>query len=527
MADTTSGLAAFRNIVREAKAGAASLVPNLQMRVGVVADLEFFQRFGADSQAQVIARFNIVDGIFNGQVGVKLQLAPVTVLGDSDGMLVAADAPTLLSELRAWRSADAQQQTYGVTHLMTGRDMTGDTVGIAYIGSLCQSDYSASLSEGWRSTTTAALIAAHEIGHNFGAPHDGDPAAACAATPTTFLMAPQINGNDTFSQCSLDQMQPVIAAARCVTSYTPADAAVTVPTAAVHTGVGLPVDLSYTVSAAGTETVTSLSASSALPVSFTVNFASVPGGSCSSSGGAVACSLGDLAGGSSRVVTMNVTPTVVGSFAVTHTLSAANDSVPANDSASVTVTVDPVANLAVDMQLPAQGVTFGASADVLITVTDRSAGDASGVRVVLTLPGGLELTAIDPNPLGCSASAGSLACASGSTLAGGASVQLDLHVTGRVLGSQPLSVSVSANEMDPDTRDNLASGVLAVTSAAAGASGSSGSGGSGGGGALGAMLPLALLLALARKLSARPGIPRGPGPAPWRCSHRRDGNSLP
>jgi hypothetical protein len=32
-------------------------------------------------------------------------------------------------------------------------------------------------------------IAAHELGHNFNAPHDGE-AGACATTAQTFLMAP-------------------------------------------------------------------------------------------------------------------------------------------------------------------------------------------------------------------------------------------------------------------------------------------------------------------------------------------------
>ena len=49
-------------------------------------------------------------------------------------------------------AALSSQMALGITHLMTGRDLDGDTVGIAYIGSVCQGASASSLSEGRRST---------------------------------------------------------------------------------------------------------------------------------------------------------------------------------------------------------------------------------------------------------------------------------------------------------------------------------------------------------------------------------------
>src|SRR5690606_41339473 len=76
--------------------------------------------------------------------------------------------------------------------------------------------YGVSLSEGWRGLMDSALVAAHEIGHNFGAPHDGAEDSPCKSTPGLFLMAPALNGSTTFSDCSRAPMAPKIAAAACV-----------------------------------------------------------------------------------------------------------------------------------------------------------------------------------------------------------------------------------------------------------------------------------------------------------------------
>ena len=67
-----------------------------------------------------------------------------------------------------------------------------------------------------------ALIAAHEIAHVFGAPHDGEEGGACATTTgNQFLMAPRINGSQQFSACSLAQMAPRVQAASCLQKLSP------------------------------------------------------------------------------------------------------------------------------------------------------------------------------------------------------------------------------------------------------------------------------------------------------------------
>jgi len=114
---------------------------------------------------------------------------------------------------------------------MTGRDLDGTTAGIAYIDNLCGNGFSASLSEQGLDPWIGALVAAHEIGHNFGALHDGEPDSPCASTPRTFLMAPSINGSGAFSQCSLSTMAPAVQSAKCLTATGFVDLALEAPAA--------------------------------------------------------------------------------------------------------------------------------------------------------------------------------------------------------------------------------------------------------------------------------------------------------
>jgi hypothetical protein len=198
------------------------------VEISVLADAAYLARYSSETQAReaILTRLNNVDGIFSSQVGVSLQVKSVDIAGAlMTGLSATTDASVLLEELGLLRRETSTLAATGLTHLFTGRNLDGDTAGVAYSLALCSPRYSASLTQAHNSAALDTLITAHEIGHVFGAPHDG--AQQCASTPQNqFIMTPMLSTSVTeFSQCSLDEIDKVIDSYACVKAVAPSEPA--------------------------------------------------------------------------------------------------------------------------------------------------------------------------------------------------------------------------------------------------------------------------------------------------------------
>ncbi len=204
-----------------------ALMEELETRVGVAAqgairniDMavvtdQAFNRSNSNPNAAVIARMNIVDGIFSEQLGVQISLVDVLPVPPNVD-LSSSNASILLNQFSEFSNSPLFNHP-GVAHLFTGRKLDGRTVGFAYFRSLCSARFSVGIEEITGTGAAGALTVAHELGHNFGAPHDNEDGSPCSATPGTFLMNPFLNGSDQFSPCSVSQIQPVVNSASCIT----------------------------------------------------------------------------------------------------------------------------------------------------------------------------------------------------------------------------------------------------------------------------------------------------------------------
>ncbi|MEQ1582262.1 MAG: reprolysin-like metallopeptidase [Steroidobacteraceae bacterium] len=342
-----TGLTTFKSMTTELK---SQLV--LQQAAGAtralslsaLGDASFLARYTSASAARdaVLVRLNNVDGIFSGQVGVEIRISSVDLYDGASDPFTATTVPgSLLTEVGRVRNGSATLKADGLTHLFTGRDLDGNTVGIAYINALCSRSFGVGLTESrGRGTVLESLIAAHEIGHNFGAVHDGS--GECAATPPDqFIMAPQSSlANDTFSQCSVGTMSRSIAAAACVGTIPPPDMSVTFdqPPAGLTQQQSFTWSLSLT-NVGGQETPAANLAVT-VPTDIRVESASVPGGTCTLGAGSVQCSLGAVDAGASRTVALNLRALNSGTFALTAVGTAANDGNAANNSATASLSVD-------------------------------------------------------------------------------------------------------------------------------------------------------------------------------------------
>ncbi len=248
---------------------------------------------------------------------------------------------------RDLRKRSPELNSHGLTHLFTDRDLDGTTIGIAYLDSLCDTQNAVGLTES-RNVWLDSLVAAHEIGHNFGADHDGDSQGSCPNTPTSgFLMAPVVSGTDDFSSCSVTRMRSKTNGASCITSLPPANVRIAANLGTARRQLASPFRWELPISNSGGLDSRNVRAELTLPAQISIADASVVGGSCTSGGGAIECELGEIPGGAARTIELELSSEVAGSHAIVAHVTADHDANRSDNDGSGTIVVEAPADVSV------------------------------------------------------------------------------------------------------------------------------------------------------------------------------------
>lgn len=214
--------------------------------MSLVADFEYYNSNGANSAVVMSDILNSVDGIYQSELGVTVQIGQITVFTTPDDPFTSTiDPMTLLQEMGAWRNAHIDDPSGPVwdtdlTHLFTGRVFSSTIIGIAYLGSLCDGTFSVGVDRNWTtSLSLMSMLLAHEMGHNFGAPHDNQAGSVCGYEPGTFIMNPVISPSlqRGFSPCSKVEIGGYVSSVGCFESAFLDTPVVTVPLSGQFIGV--------------------------------------------------------------------------------------------------------------------------------------------------------------------------------------------------------------------------------------------------------------------------------------------------
>lgn len=199
----------------------------------MLAEIEFvfdqqFQSQLDDPQGTASSMINMVEGYYQDTFGIGfdtittefLSSQVFTASSDPDVLLGGegqngeAENSQSIRALSASGQLSFEQSRPALLHVVTGRNFDDETAGIAFTDVLCnESGFAASTSQllGLNTSPAAitAIVAAHEIGHNFGAGHDGVD-NNCGGG---FLMEPGLTPNTQgFSTCSASEIRNAISA---------------------------------------------------------------------------------------------------------------------------------------------------------------------------------------------------------------------------------------------------------------------------------------------------------------------------
>jgi len=460
-----NGAAIYGKVVGELgsfKAQGAGAVSEID--IGAVGDSIFTNAHGGDAGAiaAITDRLNRVDGIFSQEIAVQINVPTIETFSDPalDPFTSQSNPSLLLDEVVTYRQGNPAQSSLGLTHLWTGRDLDGTTVGIAYNGVLCRPNVGAGLSEGNNTPGFDSLVAAHEIGHNFGAPHDGVP-GACESVTQPFIMAPMLNGTTQFSQCSIDIMRANVALAACVTALPTVDMSVALNGQSPNVLLGANTVLTYDVSNNGLLQATDVLVDVSIPTNLTVDSIDASFGDCMEGAGTVNCVLGDVPGLSDNTVTITTTPTTVGVGTLTATVTADVDVRSVNNQDSLQLTVDPAVDLLINSPASVL-VALDQSATITAVVENRAVLDATGVSLSISFGNGVRVDSASWASGSCAINAQQIDCQA-ANLARQSNSTLTVGLTGLTTGSQSYGVSMSSNEADADPLNNSLNGTVTVS----------------------------------------------------------------
>jgi hypothetical protein len=477
----------------------------LRLELSAIGDAQFRAQFDSDAAAidQMLLRLNNVDGIFSAELGVQIQV-PTTVVYDSasDPLPTTTAAESLLSGLATFRSNSAPLRSRGLTHLFTGRDLDGATVGIGYVNSLCGTQYGVGLTEiRGRGAWLESLITAHEIGHNFGAVHDGEDQCSYVAQ-NQFLMSPTVySANATFSSCSRSRMATRMLGASCITALPPGDLSMAANLGAVRAGLGRTFEWELPIANIGGRTTQNSRVEVLVPSAVEIADAWIPGGTCTSGAGVVDCELGDIAGGVTRTLQLTLNGKATGSSSISARIISLSEVDTFNNTGAGTIAIDSELDLGITLTASASTIGAGKAFSAAFTVSNSTDEDAQNVTITFNLPQGVLASGATISVGSCTMQPEPICTVP--LLAAGASLNGTLSLIAQSAGTGTLAAQVASASLDPNTPNNSASESIDVISATTTSSATSvptAAANSGGGGALGLQLLFALMLLAVRRV---------------------------
>ncbi len=156
--------------------------------IAIDADFQYYQFYGSsvsNVENQVNWIINTLNAQYEDQVGIVHEITEIIVRTSSaSNPYTTNNAGNLLSQFRSHWNANHSNIPRSVAHLFTGRNLSGSTIGVAYLSRICQISWAYGLSQRLGNSSCMTDLTAHELGHNWSAQHCSCPSHTMNASLT-------------------------------------------------------------------------------------------------------------------------------------------------------------------------------------------------------------------------------------------------------------------------------------------------------------------------------------------------------
>ncbi len=158
--------------------------------IAIEADRQFWQWNNnsiTQTQNDITTVMNQVDFIYDRDCDVSFQIGTIIV---TTALVYTTNDPNgLLGEFSSNWSTNYVGIQRNIAHLFTGRNLTGSTIGIAYLSVVCSqtNGYGLSQSDFTNNLSSRVGLTCHELGHNFSALH-------CNGASPCYIMCSGLGG---------------------------------------------------------------------------------------------------------------------------------------------------------------------------------------------------------------------------------------------------------------------------------------------------------------------------------------------
>jgi hypothetical protein len=188
-----------RSSLKKSPAKKNKAAANKIIQLATDADYEFYQVYGASSNAQIASMVNAAEIVYEDQLGLTFDITNQHLESTSSQVYTYVDPSDLLDQFANYENTNNRLGSADLYHLFSGKSTADGVLGVAWVGVTCAaSTYSYGLSKQYNAAVDY-IVFAHEVGHNMGAEHD-------TALPRS-IMYPSVGTDQTsFSSTTISQI---------------------------------------------------------------------------------------------------------------------------------------------------------------------------------------------------------------------------------------------------------------------------------------------------------------------------------